>query len=156
MFLLNVTPSIAQDEPVTRTSGLSASFQESQLDIIIPFWMGQKVIFAPAIGVVYVEDGGKDIGLGVVLRLYTRMTRISPYLGGRIAALIYDPEGQESITDMLYGILYGGEFFLVPQFSIGIEAQLNFIQSNKKSSRFGNPGGLNVNTATAVIANVYF
>lgn len=54
------------------------------------------------------------------------------------------------------GIGVGGEYFLGDKFSVGVEAQLNATHSSKTSSRFGNPGGWNINTASAVLATVYF
>lgn len=50
----------------------------------------------------------------------------------------------------------GAEAFLVPSFSLGVEAQLNATFSDDNSARFGNPGNLNLNTAAAVTATVYF
>jgi hypothetical protein len=46
--------------------------------------------------------------------------------------------------------------FFDPHFSIGVEAQMNVRSSDNDSSRFGNPGGTNFNTGSAVTANIYF
>lgn len=51
---------------------------------------------------------------------------------------------------------YGAEYFFDDQLSLGIEAQLNFSKSADNSGRFGNPGGLNANTATMLFATIYF
>lgn len=96
------------------------------------------------------------LGVGLVFRNYLRMRKVTPYLGARFVALISMPSRSDSITDFFFGLPYGGEFFLVPQFGIGVEAQANLVKSDEKSSRFGNPGGINVNTAAAFVANVYF
>ncbi|MCI0696980.1 hypothetical protein L0337_33865 [candidate division KSB1 bacterium] len=149
-------PVYAQTQPEDRTFGLSASFQESQFDIILPFWIEQRAVLAPAISAVYAEDIGTDLGAGLVFRGYFGMRKVTPYLGARFGALISMPSRSDSITDFFFGLLYGGEFFLDPHFSIGVEAQANLVKSDEKSTRFGNPGGVNINTAAAVIVNAYF
>jgi hypothetical protein len=40
--------------------------------------------------------------------------------------------------------------------SFGVEAQGNFTKSDKNSLRYGNPDGLNFNTATMISATIYF
>ena len=45
---------------------------------------------------------------------------------------------------------------MIHYFSIGVEGQVNAAISDDASSRFGNPGGTNINTATAVLAAFYF
>lgn len=52
--------------------------------------------------------------------------------------------------------MLGGDYFLSPQFSLGVEAQFNFTISHENSQRFGNPDGTSFNTATAVNAAFYF
>ena len=59
-------------------------------------------------------------------------------------------------TDIIGGVALGGEYFLSDHFSFGVEAQANVTRSDNQSFRFGNPGGLTLNTATAVLATVYF
>ena len=66
------------------------------------------------------------------------------------------PKDSKGTTDFLAGITLGGEYFIHPQFSFGIEAQLNATFSDNSSYRFNNPGGTNLNTATAILANIYF
>ncbi len=47
-------------------------------------------------------------------------------------------------------------YFLAESFSLGVEAQLNVSLSGDGSTRFGNPGGTNINSAMGVFAAVYF
>jgi hypothetical protein len=137
--------------------GLSTAIQESQLDIMIPIWISDNAVLAPGINAVWIEDGGQDIGFGFNLRSYRdSRKKITPYFGGRFGAMLLMPDGGKTVTDYLFGVMLGGEFFLVKQFSFGIEAQINATMSDEESSRFGNPGGLNINTGSAFIANIYF
>lgn len=61
-----------------------------------------------------------------------------------------------TVTDTLFGLLFGAEYFLDQQFSVGGELQLNMTFSDKSSNRFGNPNGTNVNNGTALHATFYF
>jgi hypothetical protein len=54
------------------------------------------------------------------------------------------------------GLALGGEYFLAPRFSVGVEAQLNGAFPAEESSRFGMRGSRTINTATAVNATFYF
>jgi hypothetical protein len=152
-----VEQTVSQEKAVERTWGLSALIQGGQLDIILPIWAGNKAVIAPAFNVVYVEDAGVDLGIGIAPRFYLRMDKVAPYISGRVGAFFNLPSGNaEETTDWLLGLAFGGEYFLNTKFSIGVEAQANFAISDDLSSRFGNPGGLSLNTATAVFASIYF
>jgi hypothetical protein len=147
----------AQEQEAKRTAGLSALMQEGQFDIMLPYWLDDKTVIAPAIGMQYVQDAGTDVAVGFAFKCYSTIKRVTPYYGVRIGVMAAFAEGEgESKTDLLAGLLYGAECFVLPQFSIGIEAQLNLTKSADNSSRFGNPGGINVNTAAALLASIYF
>jgi hypothetical protein len=148
---------VPQEAPRRGTVGLSTAIQESQFDILLPMWLSNRVVLAPAFSAVWVEDGGQDISLGFNLRKYDDPRRkVTPYYGGRFGALMNMPKGGDTVTDYLFGVMLGGEFFLVRQFSFGIEAQINATFSNRNSTRFGNPGGVNINTGSVFVANIYF
>jgi hypothetical protein len=152
-----VKPTVSQEKAVERTFGLSASIQGGQLDVILPVWAGNKVVIAPAFNIVYVEDAGVDLGIGIAPRFYLQMDNVAPYIGGRVGTFFNLPSGNaKNSTDWLLGLAVGGEYFLNPKFSLGVEAQTNFAISDDLSGRFGNPGGLSLNTAAAVFASVYF
>ena len=156
-FIVNFEQAYCQEKTVERTFGLSASIQGGQLDIILPIWAGNRVIIAPAFNILYVEDAGVDLGVGIAPRFYLQMDRVAPYIGGRVAAFFNLPSGNgKETTDWLLGLALGGEYFLNPKFSIGVEAQANFTISDDLSGRFGNPGGLTLNSATAIFASIYF
>ena len=152
-----IEQAVAQEQAAQRTLGLSASIQAGQLDVILPIWAGDRVVIAPAFNFAYVEDGGIDLGVGVVPRFYLRMDKIAPYVSARGGAFFNLPSGSgEDTIDWVVGLAFGGEYFFHPKFSVGVEAQANCAISDDLSDRFGNPGGLNLNTATAVLASIYF
>jgi hypothetical protein len=147
----------AQDTAtVTRTIGLATSLQNEQLDLIAPIWVSQRVVIAPALGIVYGESLGIDVQLGVMARYYFNNGVIAPYIGPKIGVMIFNPENGSGDIDGLAGIMLGGEYYLHPQFSVGLEGQLNVIISGDNSTRFGNPGKMNINTGSAVFATFYF
>jgi hypothetical protein len=163
LFLFLNGVGISQEESNGKSFGISALVQDGQFDIMLPLVISNKGIIAPAIGLASVSDAGTDISLGFVGRFYLNDSKVKPFLGGRAGILIFSPSKQEgssidpeSTTDFILGFLAGGEYFLDEGFSFGVEAQLNASVSDKNSSRFGNPEGVNVNTGAAVFATVYF
>ncbi len=155
-----VTNSFAQgNKDSTATFGLTASFQSSQLDILVPFWIGTNVSIAPEFGLAWEDGTGADLHLGIAPRFYLMRSKVSPYYGLQLALLKTIPAsgtGVTATTDWLAGLTFGGEYFFDNHLSFGVEAQGNFTISDPNSSRFGNPGKTNFNTAAAVFATVYF
>ncbi len=140
-----------------RNVGLATSIQSEQAAISMPIWTGKKVTIAPSLGIVYREEVGSDLALGLLFKFYTRTPKkITPYIGARVGALINSPEVGEGQTDWLLGVAFGGDYFLDDDFSLGVEAQLNLTKSDENSLRFGSPDGITINTGAAVTAAVYF
>lgn len=52
---------------------------------------------------------------------------------------------------MILGVGLGGEYFINPKFSMGVEARLNGAVADISGAN-----NLSITTATAVLANVYF
>ena len=146
----------SQDNTFQGKVGLSASLQASQVDILLPIWVTNRFSIAPAFGMVWADGGGSDVHLAIVPRFYFHKEKVAPYLGLKAGALIASPSKGESTTDWITGLAIGGEYFLDDYFSFGVESQLNVTISSEKSTRFGNPGKANANTAAAVFATVYF
>jgi len=163
MVFISSTQMFSQEDLNKKSFGISALVQDGQFDIMLPFVIAKSIIVAPAIGFASVSDAATDISIGFVSRFYLNDKKVRPFLGGRAGILIFSPSKQdgssidpESTTDFILGFLAGGEYFLDEGFSFGVEAQLNASFSDKYSSRFGNPGGVNLNTGAAVFATVYF
>lgn len=146
----------SQETQNHRKFGLSASLQTDQMDIAVPIWIGDKTILAPALSILHVEDVGTDLGIGIVPKFYLRMNKVSPYVVLRAGTLFFLPKHSDNTFDWVAGAGFGADYFFDERFSIGVEAQLNMTISDKKSDRFGNPGGMNYNTATAIVASIYF
>lgn len=161
LLLLSPLTALAQTEPEPGF-GLSASVQAGQFDLALPYWAGSSFALVPSVGFEMGQDVGFDVRLGVAARFYQRVGQIAPYGGLRAGLLFFSPAENEfgpdpeSTMDFLIGVMYGAEAFLLPQFSLGVEAQLNATKSAEASMRFGNPGNLNLNTGAAVTATVYF
>jgi hypothetical protein len=137
--------------------GISAAANAAQADISLPIWAGNYNSIAPSIGIVNVEESYTDLSLALVYHHYFKYNKnFSPFLGIRGGALLNLPESGTKTTDYLLGIAGGGEYFFSSNFSVGIEAQLNFTFSDENSTRFGNPGGTNFNTGSVIFAAVYF
>jgi hypothetical protein len=147
---------ISQDNAAQPKFGLSAAFQGAQLDILLPVWMSETIILAPALKFSSVSQSSKDIGIGLVPRFFLKRAKLSPFVSIRAALLFYYPRNDEVINDLLLGIGAGGEYFFDSNFSIGIEAQINYARSHERSTRFNNPNGTNTNTATVIFGSIYF
>lgn len=145
-----------------RRLGLTASMQGPQLGIMMPVWLGNSFTLAPAIDFKYAQDIGSDLAVALVPKYYFRTEGVAPFISARAgAAFSFPAEGnhlseQENTTDLLGGLGFGAEYFFTPRFSAGVEAQANFTKSDENSSRFGNAGALNFNTATAASISIYF
>lgn len=145
------------NEPKVGISALVSSIVEgNQLDIVVPIWANPRFVLAPSLYVFSVQDAGSDIGVGFLLRNYFRKSKVAPFICGRVGLYINSPKDGDSATDFLYGIGIGSEYFIDKNFSIGFEAQVNATTSDENSSRFGNPGKTNINTATAGFVTIYF
>jgi len=147
-----------------RKVGLSGSLQGSELGISLPIWLGEKLVLAPAIGFQFAEKIGTDLSIGLAPRFYLKNEKnekLAPYFGLKLGAAINMPASKNTIDtttkiDYIGGLAFGAEYFIADNFSLGVEAQGNCTKSDKNSDRFGNPDGLNVNTATMVSATIYF
>jgi hypothetical protein len=149
IFSLGISSANAQERAVKRTVGLAGLIQNGHPEILVPIWLGDRFVLAPAVALQYQENVGSVVGLGGVGRFYLYMERIAPYFGGQVSADITMPDGPgPNSTDLSIGVLFGGEFFLHQRFSVGVEAHGDFFLPDGGNNMFS--------TSTAVIANVYF
>lgn len=136
-------------ETINRSVGLGAYMQFGHIDLIIPVWVSPKLAIVPVVGATNTENVGTDIGVGLVIRIYQKIARVSPYFGVRGHAEVMMPSGGGgSTTDVEGGVLFGGEFFLNNQFSFGIEAHAAVL--------IPDTGNRVITTATMFLANIYF
>lgn len=145
------TISDAQAQEETRTAGLTASLQSGQMTILVPIWMGDMMTIAPGVGLQHRDNTGTIIDLVLAPRFYIRMDRVAPYFGGRLGATISMPDGPADNTyDWNGGAVFGGEYFVNPMFSFGVEAQINIQIFDSAAADY------QINTGAAAHANVYF
>jgi len=144
-------------EDQTRKFGLTASVQGGQTAILVPIWVGDATTIAPGFSFNFVENGstfGTDlIQLGLLLapRFYIDMPRVAPYFTIRGGVLFNFISVFNDFTDIFLGIGFGGEYFLNPKFSFGVEAQLTGFVTDISGGRF-----VQISTSAGVHANVYF
>lgn len=135
----------------TRTAGLTASLQGGQMTILVPIWAGDMMSIAPGVGLQHTDNTGTIIDLVLAPRFYIRMDRVAPYFGGRLGATITMPDGPADNTyDWNGGAVFGGEYFVNPMFSFGVEAQINIRIFDSAAADY------RINTGAAAHANVYF
>ncbi|MFC5272109.1 hypothetical protein [Adhaeribacter terreus] len=160
VFSFNSFAQTSDSVAVRRTVGLSANVQNSELGITVPIFISQKFVLAPALGFTYAEGIATDISFGIMPKYYFETGRFAPYSALRIGAIMNKPNSEnmeaKSTTDLFAGIAGGAEYFPIPNFSFGVEGQINFTKAAEGSSRFGNTGGITANLGTAVTANIYF
>jgi len=165
-FLIIFLTSLASaQEPETKDHpkiGLSASIQSEQFGLLIPIWLKDDLVLVPTARVNFAETIGTDLAIGFSLRDYFREGKVRPYFTPGIAALFSFAEDSDdlledsSTLDWVLGLAIGGEYFIDPRFSFAVELGLNGYLSDENSNRFGNPDGFGINTAAAVLVNVYF
>jgi len=162
ILILFLFTSVSFSQTYKRKIGLSGTIQGGQFGVLLPIWGGERLVIAPAVDFNFAENIGIDLGLGLANRYYFNNENLSPYIGLKVGVLHYIPTKKsyfvenESITDYIGGLAFGGEYFLSENFSFGVETQANIAKSGENSLRFGNPGGLNFNLATMVSATIYF
>ncbi len=157
LFMIIIAPKVCGDnEKLLRKVGISASFQGPQLDFTVPIWVNESNVIMPSLHVVSFEKSSTEIGFGFGYRRNIRAGTTVPYAGVRLGAFILLPDDGEGMADYFGGPFLGGEYFFNDVFSAGVEAQINITKSDKKSYRFGNPGNINVNTATSAYVTFYF
>ena len=156
LFFILISIEVLSAQPKAGNIGISAAVQEQQLDFYFPVWVGNRIVLAPALGYLNASHKFTDISLGFSFRGYVKKEKLSSYLGLRTGTFIYTPKREDTVFDYLVGLCFGSEYYLDSRFCIGGELQLNATISNEASFRFGNPGGTNFNTATALFFTFYF
>jgi hypothetical protein len=154
--LLYVSTLNAQDELPSSGMGISASYQTKHFGIQFPIWLSESITLAPVFGGVYKDNSGSDIQIGISPKFYLIKNKVSPYIGLLGGMILFLPKEGDTTTDYTFGISAGVEYFITKHFSTSIDAQINGTISGENSTRYGNPGGVNLNTGTGFTATIYF
>jgi len=141
----------AQQRQVDRHFGLTAYVQTSQTSILVPIWVNPMLTIAPGFSFSYLENSGSQIGFFLMPRIYIDMRRVAPYVALRVGAHINAPKRARNTTDFLAGVGFGGEYFINPRFSFGVEAIID-----GQIIDLGTGNNIKLDTSGAVHANVYF
>lgn len=157
IIILFIITSLNFAQPKEGNIGLSVAVQQSQFDFLVPIFVKDNLSLSPSLGMASISGQYTDVSLGGVLRYYFTKNTVSPYIGGRFGIMMFNlSKATDTSTDILFGLMFGGEHYFTQNFSAGIEAGLNLAKSGEKSNRFNNPGGTNISTSTAFFATIYF
>jgi hypothetical protein len=151
-LLLSVNILYAQSSPKW---GLSATVQGSQYGVIVPIWLGEKFVLAPAIDFIYSDHDGTTLGMGLASRFYLKREALSPYYGARVGAAFHKWRSSGPYGDIIAGPFFGLEYFISDNLSIGTEAQANAALWHRYTHSYYK-GRFSFNTATMVNVTIYF
>lgn len=148
-LILSASSVYGQNIPEKGTIGLSASFQGDQTNLTMPIWTSDNVVIAPLLGIVHETDSFTTINVGVKPRFYRALgDDFASYFGFLGLLQNNSPEFGDDVTNFLVGINGGGEYFLNTHFSMGVEAQLNFLIRDNNDDR--------ISTGAAITGTYYF
>jgi hypothetical protein len=106
------------------------------VEVYLPIQVAPQFRIEPSLGIFTSdEDGGaetSDLTLGVGAFFVKRIAAPADmYMGARLKlnfASVDTGVADDSDTDLVLAAAVGGEYYLVPQFSLGLEAQLGLYQ----------------------------
>jgi hypothetical protein len=139
--------------------GLMGSMQNSTPEIGVVHWFNPRIVIAPSFSLEYQQRAGTDIGAYLAARYVIVASKLSPYVTGRLGTLFYESPSDDkadNAIDILAGVGFGAEYFFAREFSIGVEATGNILETEDGSDRIAVPGGTAYFTSTVVRATVYF
>jgi outer membrane protein with beta-barrel domain len=99
------------------------------VEILVPIGLTPQFRLEPEIGIITRNTPGPDtsdftIGTGIFYTLRSSQS-VDMYVGGRIKLNFVD-NGVDSGTDFFLLGALGGEYFLTPKFSLGLEGQFGY------------------------------
>jgi hypothetical protein len=135
-----VLPAAAQEQRPTLGIGASinpeAAFSPT-VEIYVPIRLGQQFRLEPSVGIFTrdrdapgVDTSDVTVGIGAFYMMPIAAAA-DVYVGGRLKlnfASRDDGVNDDSDTDLTVAAALGGEYYLVPQLSLGVEAQLGLYQ----------------------------
>lgn len=141
--------------------GITAAIEPGHTGMMVPLWLTNRSVIAPVISFSYLQNKELDLTLGVATRHYLNIDEMSYYFGFRIGSMLLIPYGEEEVdndirTDLFAGANIGLEYYLAEKWSVGLEIQGNFLQSDETSMRFENPGGMGFKLVPVLMTTFYF
>lgn len=152
---------ISAQEEFKNKFGITATIQNEQFGFLLPISITNKISVAPAFNFYYAENIERNYAIGFIPKFYLKKDKVSPFVNLKVGAMFYETivnttTTQKNTIDLIWGIGFGGEYFIDNNFSFGIELQGNFTKSDLNSNRFDNPDKITFNTATMVSTSIYF
>jgi hypothetical protein len=140
--------------------GLTASIGNQSQGVSFLYWITPGFVVSPSLGFSYLSRNELDVTLGLSTRHYFRVEQTSAYLGLRIGTMLLkpykDPNDTALRTDLFAGMSLGVEHYFNRFFSLGLEIQGDFLQSDERSERFDNSGGVGAVLRPVIMATFYF
>lgn len=140
------------------TRGMATVAGQGQGQIYLPMWTSGKTAVIPSAGLRTLTNGWTEITVGIGARLYRpQIDKLYPYAGLFVGttASVYS-WAEEFYFDFTGGVRLGGEYFLAPQFSVGIESQLN-MDIMADSNLWARPqDGISVRLVSTAYLTLYF
>lgn len=104
------------------------------VEVYLPIAIAPQFRLEPSLGIFTEDQSGpnevdrSDITLGIGAFFVNHLApQVDMYVGGRLKlnfANVDTAAGDDSDTDLILAAALGGEYFFVPKFSLGLEAQL--------------------------------
>jgi hypothetical protein len=104
------------------------------IELYAPLRVNPQFRLEPSLGILTGDDRS-DITLGIGAFLVNPLAQqVDWYAGGRLKLnFADDDQNDESGTDFSLAGALGGEYYLVPRFSLGLEGQLGFYSASEAS-----------------------
>lgn len=138
----------AQNLPEQGSFGLRASLV-GQTAIEAPYMLNESLSLAPYLGFASIQDVSTNFTIGVQPRFYTQTSgALVPYITGSLAVDVTNMKPtDQTFTDILLGVGYGGEYFVSNNFSLSAQGGLNLVTGDSPTS---------FSTNARVSVSVYF
>jgi Outer membrane protein beta-barrel domain len=150
--LLAVTSSAAaQDRPKVglgigiapfAVPGVGAATVSRTIELYVPLAIAPNFRLEPSLGIATDDEPGngpdtRDVTLGIGGFVVSRIAPTADmYAGGRLRlnfAKVSTPVASDTGTDFQIAAAFGGEYYFVPRFSLGLEGELGLFQNSTVS-----------------------
>lgn len=137
-------PALAQQTGGQFGLGVSITPESSfspTVEVYFPMNIAPNLRLEPSIGIFSVDNPStsgagdrRDLTLGAGLFFTQKVAPVvDMYMGGRLKLNFANNDPGDSGTDFLLAGAAGGEWYVVPKFSLGMEAQLGFFSASEAS-----------------------
>lgn len=137
LILTNIT--FAQESRAGKFGiGYSGSFTENSNSLSATYWVSDNFKIEPEVGVSHLtiegrygaggtKETGVRLGIGFAYTLSDLLA--NPYVGLRVRDVLISTK-DNTYSDMIYTLAFGGEYFISGWFSTGAEMRVNYIKTD--------------------------